>query len=144
METFFAVDWSSYSDRAIVTFVAKNPSPDSKVRLCMIVNTFVPPPVTSLVDGLGYYRSSMQYHAYDRLEQLAGVLRSRNITVEVDLFETRIPESSAIIIRALQADADRLVVGIHSLLGIKRLVIQRVFGWLNSPTVNEVLQSQNG
>jgi nucleotide-binding universal stress UspA family protein len=73
----------------------------------------------------------MRYNAFDRLEQLAGILKSRNIDVEIDLFETRIPESLAIVIRALQWDADRLVVGIHSLLGIKRFLMQRVFGCLN-------------
>jgi hypothetical protein len=34
-------------------------------------------------------------------------------------------------IRAFQYDADTLMVGIHSLLGIKRLVIQRVFGFVS-------------
>jgi hypothetical protein len=97
----------------------------------MIINPFMPPPVTSFNDGAGYFQFVMRHQSLDRLEQLAELLRLRDLAVEVDLVETRMPEVFAVTLRAFQWKADKLVVGLHSLLGIKRFLLQLVFGWIN-------------
>jgi nucleotide-binding universal stress UspA family protein len=131
MKALIAVDQSSHSDRALAKFFASNPSSNSRVRLCMIINPFMPPPMTSFVDGAGYFHFVMRNQSLNRLEQLAETLRVRDLAVEIDLVETRMPEFFAITLRALQWKADKLVVGLHSFLGIKRFLLQLVFGWIN-------------
>ena len=130
MKALIAVDQTSHSDRALADFFASNPSPNSRIRLCMIINPFMPPPVTSFVDGAGYFQFVMRNQSLNRLEQLADILRLRDLAVEVDLVETRMPELFAVTLRAFQWKADELVVGLHSFLGIKRFLLQLVFGWI--------------
>lgn len=130
MKALIAVDQSSYSDRALTRFFANKPSPGSTIRLCMIINPFMPPPVTSFIDGAGYFEFSMRHQSLSRLEQLANILSVSGLTVEVDLVETRMPELLAITVRAFQWKADKLIVGLHSFLGIKRFLLQLVFDWI--------------
>ncbi len=132
VKALIAVDQSNHSDRALAKFFASNPGPNSQILLCMIINPFMPPPMTSFIDGTGYFQFAMRHQSQIRLEQLADILRLRNLTVDVDLVETRMPELFAITLRAVRWKADKLVVGLHSFLGIKRFLIELVFGWITS------------
>jgi hypothetical protein len=128
MKRFFvAVDHSNASERALIALLKERFPADTIIRICFVVNPFMPPPATAVSEGSASLRWRIRIRAAQRLDDLERMLRFRNVSVETSLFETRMPQTVTVLGQALRWRADHLIVGIHSVLGIKRRLLEGAF-----------------
>lgn len=131
MKILLAVDNSHHSERAIAELIRSATPADSTICLFMVVNPFLPPPAMSFLDGVPTHWQ-IRCRASARLDHLGESLRFSRFPFETCLCETRLPENLAILRQAVNEQADSLVVGVHSVFGIRRRVLEMAFKIIRS------------
>jgi nucleotide-binding universal stress UspA family protein len=132
MRIFLAVDHSERSERELANLLRQEMPAQSTVCLGMVVNPFTPPTALGVCDGQASSRWQIRLRAIQRLEELGKRLRFADLSIESELYETRLPKSMVILMEALRWRADNLIVGVHSRFGIRRRMLPAMFGAIRS------------
>jgi nucleotide-binding universal stress UspA family protein len=141
MKILMVVDYSAYSERAIAKLVQQTLPPNSTISLLIAVSPNIPPPAVTVCEGRASLRWQICAKAAHRLDYLEKLLRFKDRRVETFIVETRLPETLALLIESTKRDADCLIAGVHSLLGIRRRLLETAYRIIHAkrpepPTIN--------
>ena len=124
---FIGVDHSNHAEREITRLIRKRQLAGSTICICMAVNPLIPVDAVDMWAGIASNEWVIALRANRRVEELQRLFRFLNVTVETDVYETRFPESVALLLRANHFQADHFIAGVHSVLGVRRRMLQALF-----------------
>jgi nucleotide-binding universal stress UspA family protein len=137
MKILLVVDHTSHSEMAVRRIAEQAWPPNTTVRVLMVIKRLAPPAATLWHDAGGNLDRvwmRMRYRAMQRVEDLAASLKGGGLKVETVVRDKELP--STILDEANRWSAHRLVVGLHSLTGIKRRLFELAFRFM-SKTLDE-------